>query len=216
MVVRIILTRHGHVDGIAPPRFRGRTDVPLTALGVAQANAAARRIAAISRPTTIYTSPMSRCITTGEAIVKACSAPSQVLDQLNDLDYGLWQWKTHDEIRTAFAEQYETWHTAPELFRFPHGESLQDLVARAADALRTILQGHRDETVVLVGHESVNRALLTQVLDQPLSAYWRIVVEPGGITEIEVDGNIARVLRVNETGHLSAIHEPAIEGTKEA
>jgi phosphoserine phosphatase len=205
MVTRIILTRHGHVDGIKPPRFRGRTDVPLTALGVAQANATAERIAAVSRPTAIYTSPMSRCIATGEAIARACGVPSQVLDELNDLDYGSWQWKTHEEVRSAFVEQYETWHTAPQLFRFPQGESLQDLVTRAANVLRNVLQRHRDQTVVLVSHDSVNRALLTQVLDQPLSAYSRIVVEPCGITEIEFVGMTASVLRVNETQHPSAL-----------
>ena len=95
--------------------------------------------------------------------------------------------------------------TAPQLFRFPQGESLQDWVARAADALRGVLQRHRDQTVVLVSHDSVNRALLTQVLDQPLSAHSRIVVEPRGITEIEFVGDIERVLRVNETQHLDAI-----------
>ena len=191
MMARIILTRHCHVDGIEPPRFRGRTDVPLAALGVAQANAAARRIAAISRPTTIYTSPMSRCVVTGDAIARACGAPSQVLDQLNDLHHGLWQWMRHDEIRTAFAEQYETWRTAPQLFRFPQGESLQDLVARAGDALRGVLQRHRDQTVVLVSHDSVIRAFLTQVLDQPLSAYSRIVVEPCGTPK----SNLSATLR---------------------
>lgn len=205
MMLRIILTRHGQVEGITPPRFRGRTDVPLTALGVAQATATAERIAAISQPAVVYTSPMSRCIVTGEAIAAACGAPSLVLDQLNDLDYGAWQWKTHDEVRAAFAEQYKTWHTAPHMFRFPQGESLQDLVARAGDVLRCVLQRHRDQTVVLVGHDSINRALLTQVLDQPLSAYWQIALEPCGITEIEFAGNLTRVLRVNETQHLSAV-----------
>jgi phosphoserine phosphatase len=145
---------------------------------------------------------------TGEAIARACGVPSQVLDQLNDLDYGSWQWKTHDEIRRAFAEQYATWHTTPQMFRFPQGESLQDLVSRAADVLRNVLQRHRDQTVILVSHDSVNRALLTQVLDQPLSAYSRIVIEPCGITEIEFADNIASVLRVNETQHLSAIAQP--------
>jgi phosphoserine phosphatase len=208
MVTRIILTRHGHVDGIRPPRFRGRADVPLTALGVAQANATAGRIAAMSRPTAIYTSPMSRCIATAEAIARACGAPSHVLEQLNDLDYGAWQWKTHEEMRRAFPEQYETWQIAPQMFRFPQGESLHDLVSRAADVLRDLLQRHRDQTVVLVSHDSGNRALLTQVLDQPLSAYSRIVIDPCGITEIEFVGNIARVLRVNETQHLSGIAQP--------
>jgi phosphoserine phosphatase len=213
MVTRIILTRHGHVDGIKPPRFRGRTDVPLTALGMAQASATAERIAVISRPTAIYTSPMNRCIATGEAIARACGVPSQVLDELNDLDYGSWQWKTHEEMQSAFAEQYATWQTAPQMFRFPQGESLQDLVARAADALRCVLQRHRDQTTILVSHDSVNRALLTQVLDQPLSAYSRISIDPCGITEIEFDRNSVRVLGVNETQHLNGIPQKGAKST---
>jgi phosphoserine phosphatase len=100
------------------------------------------------------------------------------------------------------------------MFRFPQGESLQDLVARAADVLRSVLHRHHDQTIVLVSHDSVNRALLTQVLDQPLSAYSRIVIEPCGITEIEFVGNIASVLRVNETQHLSAIAQPDTESTQ--
>jgi phosphoserine phosphatase len=212
MVTRIVLIRHGHVDGIKPPRFRGRADVPLTALGVAQASATAARIASVSRPTAIYTSPMSRCIATGEAIARACGVPSQVLDELNDLDYGSWQWKTHEEIQSAFPEQYETWQTAPQLLRFPQGESLQDLVARAADALRCVLQRHREQTTIVVSHDSVNRALLIQVLDQPLCAYSRIVIDPCGITEIEFDRSNVRVLGVNETQHLSAIPQRGAEG----
>jgi len=58
----------------------------------------------------------------------------------------------------------------------PEGDSLQDLVARTANALRFVLERHtsKTETVVFVGHDSVNRALLLQLLDQSLSAYWRI------------------------------------------
>jgi len=40
-MTKVILTRHGHVEGISPERFRGRTDVPLTELGTAQAEALA-------------------------------------------------------------------------------------------------------------------------------------------------------------------------------
>ncbi|HTX58589.1 MAG TPA: histidine phosphatase family protein, partial [Verrucomicrobiae bacterium] len=38
--IRLLLVRHGHVEGIDPERFRGRTDIELTAQGVAQAEAA--------------------------------------------------------------------------------------------------------------------------------------------------------------------------------
>jgi broad specificity phosphatase PhoE len=53
------------------------------------------------------------------------------------------------------------------------------------------------ETVVLVGHDSVNRALLLKLLDQSLSAYWRIAQEPCAINEIDIlDGRIC-VQRIN-------------------
>jgi phosphoserine phosphatase len=205
VATKIILTRHGHVEGIMPLRFRGRAEVPLTELGVAQAQVTAKRIAASWRPSAVYTSPMGRCVATGAAIAAACSVASGVLESLNDLDYGAWQWKTHEEVILGLPEMYATWRATPHLFRFPNGESLQDLVARAGDGLRYVLQQHRDLTVVLVGHDSVNRALLMQVLDQPLSAYWRLVLEPCGISEIDFNDNIPSVLRINETFHLAGV-----------
>ena len=72
-------------------------------------------------------------------------------------------------------------------------------MARAANALRFVLGRHPDDTVVLVGHDSVNRALLMQLLDQPLSAYWRLAQSPCCLNEIDVtDGKIS-VQRINET-----------------
>jgi probable phosphoglycerate mutase len=201
-VTKILLVRHGHVEGIKPERFRGRAELPLTALGERQARALARRIASAWQPTIVYTSPMGRCIATGTAISQACKIEARVLDGLNDIDYGAWQWMSYDEAKTADPQLFGTWLTTPHLMRFPKGESLQDLVARAADALRFILAHHIGDTVVLVAHDSLNRALLLQLLDQPLSCYWRLAQEPCCINEIDVDEGNIRVLRVNETNHL--------------
>jgi broad specificity phosphatase PhoE len=113
-------------------------------------------------------------------------------------------------VSSRHPELFKTWHQRPHLMRFPQGDSLQDLVARTANALRLVLANHPrdDEAVVLVGHDSVNRALLLQLLDQPLSAYWRIAQDPCSINELEiVDGHV-RVLRINETAHLDFLTEP--------
>ncbi len=56
----LILTRHGHVEGIMPERFRGGLDLPLTDKGKRQAALRARRIASTWRPAAIYSSPLSR------------------------------------------------------------------------------------------------------------------------------------------------------------
>ena len=206
-MTKIILTRHGDVEGIKPERFRGRTELPMTELGRAKAKAVAARIAGSWNVAMVYTSPMGRCIATGQEIAKACGVASEPLEVLNDLDYGQWQWQTFDEVRAAWPELFAAWHTMPHLVRFPKGDSLQDLVARTANALRFVLEHHasESETVVLVGHDSVNRALLLQLLDQSLSSYWRIAQAPCGITEIDsINGRIC-VQRVNETHHLEGI-----------
>jgi phosphoserine phosphatase len=202
-MAKLILVRHGHVEGIEPERFRGRADVPLTAEGVRQAFAAARYLASRWQPTIAYTSPLERCVQTGAEIARACAIELSVLDELNDLDYGDLQWRLRSEVRAERPELYERWLAAPQLVRFPGGESLQELVARIADVLRLVLERHPSEVVVLVCHDSGIRAMLLQLLDQPLCAYWRLSPVPCGISEIEVQGHAARIIAFNVTAHLS-------------
>src|SRR5262249_27332910 len=164
-MTKIILTRHGHVQGIKPERFRGRAPLELTKRGAAEAAALAQRIAAAWRPTHIYTSPMNRCISTATAIAGATGIAARTCEDLNDIDYGTWQFKTFAEAKAADPALFAAWFASPHLVRFPNGESLQDLVARTSNALRMVLARHPDETVALVGHDSVNRAVLLQLLD---------------------------------------------------
>jgi broad specificity phosphatase PhoE len=203
-MTKILLTRHGHVEGIKPERFRGRAPLDLTERGRADAQAVARRIAGAWQPRKIYTSPMGRCVATGAAIAKACGIAAEICDDLNDIDYGAWQFKTFDEARSADAKLFAAWFATPHLIRFPNGESLQDLVARAANVLRFVLERHPDDTIVLVGHDSVNRALLLELLDQPLSAYWRVAQAPCCLNEIDIDAGTVRIRRINETAHLES------------
>jgi probable phosphoglycerate mutase len=88
------------------------------------------------------------------------------------------------------------------LVRFPNGESLQDVATRTASVLRFVLSRNAADTVVLVGHDSVNRVMLTQILDMPLSAYWRFAQSPCCINEIEVTGSSFQLRRMNDTAHL--------------
>jgi broad specificity phosphatase PhoE len=201
-MTKIILTRHGHVEGIQPERFRGRAELPLTPLGDSQASAVAARIAASWKPAAIYTSPMGRCVETATHIAQACKASFQVMNELNDLDYGSWQGRLLSEMQASDPKLLDDWKRTPHLVRFPGGESLQDMAARTADAIRLTLQRHPDALVVAVGHDNVNRVLLTQLLDQPLSAFWRIAQTPCCLNEIDIVDGAVRVLRINDTNHL--------------
>ena len=205
-MTKILLTRHGHVEGIEPERFRGREPLALTDQGRAEAAAVARRIAAAWQPSRIYTSPMGRCVKTAEAIAAACGiAAALACDDLNDIDYGAWRFKTLADGKADDPALFAAWFATPQFVRFPQGESLQDLAARAADALRYVLTRHSNDTVVLVGHDSVNRVLLLQSLDMPLSSYWRIAQDPCCVNEIDIDDGKVCIRRLNETHHLETV-----------
>ncbi|KWF20822.1 histidine phosphatase family protein [Burkholderia pseudomultivorans] len=202
--MQIILTRHGQVEGIDPPRFRGRTELELTPQGRQQAELLADTIAARFTPVAVYTSPMKRCRDTGHAIATVCAIPEHVQSGIDDFDYGAWQWKSHADARAEFPDQYALWKTAPQWMQFPGGESLQTVALRTTDTLRGLLAAHISDTIVLVGHDSINRVLLLHALDMPLSAYWRVAQDPCCLNVIDVNrGGNAKVLQINETGHLA-------------
>jgi len=98
-MTKILLTRHGHVEGIQPERFRGRAELALTPQGVAEAKALAARIAATWKPAAVYTSALKRCVVTGTLIAEACGIQATPLKELMDIDYGAWQMRTHEEVK---------------------------------------------------------------------------------------------------------------------
>jgi phosphoserine phosphatase len=204
-MTQIILVRHGHVLGIAPERFRGRTELELTGRGRAQARATARYIEHQWDPVAIWASPMERCQATAQEIGRVCSAPVSVLEELNDLDYGDWSNREHSEISRLYPDLYRQWKEAPDLVQFPGGESLQRRAEEIASALRFVLERYSNDTVVLVGHESSNRVLLLQVLQLPLSAYWSLWQDPGAVSEVRLEGARRAVICMNETAHLEPI-----------
>ena len=204
-MTKILLTRHGHVEGINPERFRGRQQLELTARGRKEAAAVAARIAEAWRPAKIYTSPMARCIDTGAAIAQATGASRRGLRRSQR--HRLWglavQNLRRGEGRRCGAVCGLVCDAA--LIRFPDGESLQDLAARAANVLRFVLARHPDDTIVLVGHDSVNRAVVLQCLDcrcRPTGASRR---SRAASTKSTLAAATFRIVRINETRHLDVL-----------
>ena len=201
-MTKIILVRHGHVEGISPERFRGRADLALTPEGRRQAEATARRIEASWIPTGLYASPLSRCRATAEAIGRPFGLIPTPVQGLMDIDYGEWQGLTPDEVRRKWPEALDTWYRAPHWAAIPGGESLQDVLARGVAALRVVIGRHPRETIVLVGHDSVNRVILLHALELPLSRYRRLGQDPCAINEIDFSAGEFTVHSVNGTWHL--------------
>lgn len=203
---RIVLVRHGHVEGISPPRFRGRTDLPLTSRGIRQAEMTRDLLAYLPRPAAAYASPLSRCITTAGIIVRPLSLTVVPMPSFLDINYGSWQGRSHQEVQQADPEGFARWFDAPHLAVIPGGETLSQLAERVAETMHSIVARHHGETVLLVGHDSVNRVLLLRALDLPLSRLWHLRQDPCAINLLSYhDGDGWRVLSLNEASHLQSL-----------
>lgn len=204
-MTKIILVRHGHVEGISPPRFRGRENLPLTARGTWEAEKTGQRVRASWSPiAAIFSSPMGRAVDTAKAIAAAGPALEVQLEgSFNDIDYGKWLGLSREDAAAYWPEESERWYRAPHLVRIPGGESLQDVLARVAEGLREITRQYSDQIVVIAGHDSTNRVVLLHALELPLSRYWSVQQDPCAINELDFseDGFVVRTM--NDTGHLA-------------
>jgi probable phosphoglycerate mutase len=204
-VTEIVLVRHGHVDWHDPERFRGRAELALTEHGRRQARAVALEIATGRRVDAVYSSPLGRCRDTAAAIASGCRLAVQTVDGFVDIDYGTWQGLTRAEAAADWPEACETWFRTPHLAAIPGGETLAAVLARATSALGDILARHPGRTLVIVGHDSVNRVLLLHALELSLSRYWHLQQHPCGISVLSfADGSFV-VHSLNETRHLAGL-----------
>ena len=109
------------------------------------------------------------------------------------------------QAKKRWPDETELWFRVPHLAAIPGGETLAVVLSRASAALRDVLRHHPDQTVVLVGHDSVNRVLLLFTLELPLSGYWHLRQDPCCINELIFDNGSFVVGSINQNQHLSGL-----------
>src|SRR5580658_9879256 len=105
----LILVRHGETEGESSIRYHGRTDVVLSALGREQMRAAKDAIAAEHgglRFTRVFASPLSRAAE-GARLIAGADAPLATLDEFVEVDFGMFEGLTADEIRERYPVDFE-------------------------------------------------------------------------------------------------------------
>ena len=197
----LLLIRHGEVQGIDPPIFRGRTELALTPKGARQAEMTRDHLHQHGALDAIYCSPLSRCVLTAGTIAQPFGLKPIQHPGLTDIDYGVWSSRPVEEVAERWPSEAILWKTAPHTIRIPEAESLQEVAARATDALVTISNAHPTGTVSIVTHDSVIRVLLCHLSGLPLSSYWLFNPSPCGVSLVDL-GDRSTIHMVNGTQHL--------------
>lgn len=194
----ILLVRHGKTattGTLLPGRAPG---LHLSDVGKAQAATVADALATYRpTPSAIYASPLDRTKETAAPIAKAFGLRVRTQRFLLELDIGEWT-----GMALKDAARLDAWRTVqrfPSTFRFPGGESFNELSARVTDGLRGLVDEHRGEVVVCVSHADTIRAAVAVAAGIPLDLFQRLIVSPCSISAISYHSGGPSVLCVNQS-----------------
>jgi broad specificity phosphatase PhoE len=148
---RIVLVRHGQSTWNADGRWQGQADPPLSALGEAQAQAAAEACPAVD---VVVASDLRRAQQTAAIIAgHRRFGPVRPEPRLRETFTGEWTGLTRDEIE-------ETWPGWLAADRRPPGfEPWESVAERAIGALVDVGAAHAGGTVLAVAHAGVIRSV---------------------------------------------------------
>jgi probable phosphoglycerate mutase len=195
------LLRHGQTEHTPERRYSGRNDLPLSRTGRAEAEAAARRVAALGIDV-VVASPLRRTRETAEAVAAVLGLPVEFDDDLVELDFGDLEGLSADEARQKFPLAVRRFMSDVRVAA-PGGESVADVSARVARARQRILDRHAGRTVLVVSHVTPIKLMLAAGLGTADDVAFRVFLEAASLCTVawSSDGR-SSVRLVNDTAHL--------------
>jgi glucosyl-3-phosphoglycerate phosphatase len=161
-----VLWRHGQTVWNAERRFQGQSDIPLNETGQAQAERAARLLAAL-RPELIVSSDLSRAAGTAAALARLTGLEVTLDKDLRERHGGGWEGLNDAEIRARYPAEHASWNP-------PDGEPSAVVADRVAGALQRIAdrlaEDDRDgasRLAVVASHGAALRLGMSRFLGMP-------------------------------------------------
>ena len=181
--MRVFLIRHGRTAWNARGLFQGTKDIPLDKTGLFQAEAKAKKAAQIPFDA-VWSSPLLRALETARVLAGKKGLKVRVHGGLREIEHGEWEGLDAKTVAGRWPGLLGLWHERPDEVVMPGGESLEDVRARALEAMEVVF-GEGRESVAVVSHDAVIKVLLCSWLGLSLGAFWRFDIGNGSITGVE-------------------------------
>jgi probable phosphoglycerate mutase len=153
-VTTVLAVRHGETAWNRESRIQGHLDIPLSPLGLAQAQRLAQALAGEPLDA-IYASDLVRARQTAAAVAERVGLPVQEDAGLRERGFGCFEGLSWSEIESRWPEQAQRWKRRDPDFGAEGGERLRDFYARAVGAVERLAQAHPGQTLLVVAHGGV-------------------------------------------------------------
>lgn len=214
--MRFLLVRHGATANNAQGRFTGHSDIPMSALGMRQAEALASRLA--RQPLdAVVSSDLRRASDMARRIAAQHDMAPQLDPDLREISMGNWEGAALDEIQAREPEQVRRWQADSLSYTPPGGETILQVRDRLMRSLARWYADYPDGTVLWVTHGGCIGILISHLLGVDLRRRWQFRKDNAALSELEI-GNVPAsldsedmpttsivVVRLNDTSHLDGL-----------
>lgn len=183
-MTQFILVRPGSTDYDQQGRIQGNLDIPLNELGNHEV---AKTIDQLKHQgiAVIYCSECAAARQTAEALATALGAKLKEMDNMRNLNHGLWQGMLIDEVKRRQPKVYRQWQEQPESVRPPEGETISEARQRVTAFLHKISRKHKGEVVAIVAPEPLASMFRVELQQGEIGDLWRASQEHGSWEVIE-------------------------------
>ncbi len=200
-MTKIYLIRHGETVWNTEYRAQGSRDIKLSEEGIKQAELLSNRLKKHSIDH-IFSSDLSRAFQTAKILGSKLGLPIETIPEFREMSFGEWEGLTMAEIENTFSDHYRIWRSKPHEATIPKGEMLLEVQKRGLLALNLLTENYKNQTIAIVSHGTIIKAILLGLLDIDLSYFYNIKQDNTCINIVEFKPHGVIIKTLNDTGHL--------------
>lgn len=201
----LVFARHGETADNRRLVFQGQTGRGLNALGRAQAERLAARLAK-HPPDAIVASDLERAAETAHIVARATGLPVALDRDLREVDVGIWSGKSYREIAEQHPEEWAAWSQGIDVRR-GGGETYAELAIRVERAVVAAAEVRPGKRILLVSHGGAIKSYVAKLLGVDAKGLRALAgVGNCGLTVIARDSEgRSRLEAWNDTAHLEGL-----------
>jgi probable phosphoglycerate mutase len=206
-MTELILIRHGQTELNRGPFFQGQIDVPLNAIGLAQAARLAERLAG-EPPDAMVCSDLLRTRQTAAPAARRLALDAGPDAALREQRFGLFEGLSFDEVAERHPDAFAAWLRHEAGYAVPGGESVVGFHARVVAAVRAVAARHAGRRVAVVTHGGVLDMVWRTAHGLPLDGPRTCPIPNAALNRLRIVGDAIEILAWGDDAHVADLSAP--------
>lgn len=203
-MLRIYFVRHGETVWNTLKIFQGRSNSPLTEVGVEQAKKLSQYLKDIDFKK-VYSSPQDRALQTTKLLLGDKNMEITTIDEFQEINMGKVEGIPREEFEKNYPIEYHNfWNNAldynPSAY---NGESYEEILHRVKLGLEKLIKENNNGNILVISHGVTLKAIFNIINEKGIDEFSKQPVpENTSTTIVEYDSNGFKIIKFSDTEHL--------------